>query len=123
MCPANIAEALSIHLFDTKVSAGTQILIFNLPSTLKDVDEYFAFNSSYFPEVSMLLLESKTNWNDNAQIPMLWDIAYRTCTGADSGVVLEYGMSRLETLKLEVWVCYSSSNKTEYKAKSYPSLD
>ena len=120
-CPANIAEALSIHLFDTKVSAGTQILIFNLPSALKDIDEYFAFSSSYFPEVSMLLLESKTNWNDNAQIPMLWDIAYRTGAGPDSGVVLgSEHVSARDFASLRYGFVTVPSNKTEYKATSAP---
>lgn len=31
----------------------------------------------HFPEYEVGIIQCKTNWNDNAQIPMLWDMVYR----------------------------------------------
>ena len=35
-----------------------------------------ALVSRDFPEVEIHIIQCKTNWNDNAQIPMLWDAVY-----------------------------------------------
>ncbi len=34
------------------------------------------------------IIQCKTNWNDNAQIPMLWDMIYRTKEFIDTGIVV-----------------------------------
>jgi len=39
----------------------------------KYIDE---LTDRYFKEYEVGVIQCKTNWNDNAQIPMLWDIVY-----------------------------------------------
>ncbi len=35
-----------------------------------------ALTARDFPEIEIHIIQCKTNWNDNAQIPMLWDMIY-----------------------------------------------
>lgn len=49
---------------------------FNSPKLLK---EYFNTQlKSKFSESELTVIQCKTNWNDNAQIPMLWDLIYQS---------------------------------------------
>jgi hypothetical protein len=41
---------------------------------IKDFAEYVANN---FTKLSVVLVQTKTNWNDNAQTPMLWNMVYK----------------------------------------------
>ena len=47
----------------------------------------------------MHVIQCKTNWNDNAQIPMLWDMVYKARVFADQSVTIGrngYNISRLK---------------------------
>ena len=35
-----------------------------------------ALTAGFFSEIEIHIIQCKTNWNDNAQIPMLWDMIY-----------------------------------------------
>ena len=39
----------------------------------------------YFGEISVHIIQCKTNWNDNAQIPMLWNMIYSSSNLINSG--------------------------------------
>ena len=39
----------------------------------------------YFGEISIHIIQCKTNWNDNAQIPMLWNMVYSSSNLINSG--------------------------------------
>lgn len=41
-----------------------------------------------FSKIEVSVIQCKTNWNDNAQIPMLWDMIYRTKEFIDTGIVV-----------------------------------
>lgn len=41
-----------------------------------------------FNKLEVSIIQCKTNWNDNAQIPMLWDMIYRTKEFVDTGIVV-----------------------------------
>ena len=41
-----------------------------------------------FSKLEVFVIQCKTNWNDNAQIPMLWDMIYRTKEFVDTGIVV-----------------------------------
>jgi hypothetical protein len=38
--------------------------------------EFSAFADTHFANLSVVLFQTKTNWNDTAQIPMLWNMVY-----------------------------------------------
>lgn len=40
------------------------------------VKAFHDYIDAHFTETSVVLLQTKTNWNDNAQVPMLWNFIY-----------------------------------------------
>lgn len=58
-----------------------------LPSGIKgDKNIYERLVLDNFSNVSLGIIQCKTNWNDNAQIPMLWDMVYRGDYSKSPGV-------------------------------------
>lgn len=37
-------------------------------------------------DIELGIIQCKTNWNDNAQVPMLWDMVYRASFGPGTGI-------------------------------------
>ena len=78
--PRTISDALAINISNIKTNTESDLIAFNVPQLLnneqydlKKIDEVLLAN----PLVSELsVIQCKTNWNDNAQIPMLWDLIY-----------------------------------------------
>lgn len=53
----------------------------------KVIDSYAAIVcEEYFGNFEMGVIQCKTNWNENSQIPMLWDIVYRLGKNVDSDI-------------------------------------
>jgi hypothetical protein len=57
-----------------------------------------------FGEVAVTVVQCKTNWNENAQIPMLWDMVYNTKDFRDSRIEVGIKNRNLSELK---WFAYS----------------
>lgn len=48
-----------------------------IPESSKEyIGELNALCEKYFDKIEIGIIQCKTNWNDNAQIPMLWEIVY-----------------------------------------------
>lgn len=43
-------------------------------NTIEKINDFITFN---FDKIEINVIQCKTNWNDNAQIPMLWDMIYK----------------------------------------------
>ena len=41
---------------------------------IEKINDFITFN---FDKIEINVIQCKTNWNDNAQIPMLWDMIYK----------------------------------------------
>ena len=50
----------------------------NLKGYKKKVD---SICKEYFDQIEVCVIQCKTNWNDDAQKPMLWDIIYSSAGG------------------------------------------
>lgn len=48
------------------------------------------FVCEHFSDLSVIVVQAKTNWNDNAQIPMLWNFIYKL---AAAGTIPQNGFS------------------------------
>lgn len=82
LVPSCISDAATITYGTNPTNSESDIIVIVFPddffgsgfSSVEEMSESIHSNSSRF-EVG--IVQCKTNWNDNAQIPMLWDMVYR----------------------------------------------
>jgi len=82
--PQVISESLSVTIANHQTNTESDIVIYSVPSvgklnelSLSDIDNLIRSN---IQDVELAVVQCKTNWNDNAQIPMLWDLIYNSNT-------------------------------------------
>ena len=78
--PKCFRDALTVSYGSISTNTESDISIFSIPESnklnspkTKDLNTYILSKMDY---VNFVNLQCKTNWNDNAQVPMLWDIIY-----------------------------------------------
>jgi len=86
--PACIADALTVNYGTTEANTESDLVMVTFPNEpeftqdtsmiagfdyVKDMDK---FCKQHIKQVKVGIIQCKTNWNDNAQIPMLWEIVY-----------------------------------------------
>jgi len=78
--PKTLSDALAISISNIKTNTESDLVAFNAPSfsngssyNLQGIDMALADNPL---GTELSVIQCKTNWNDNAQIPMLWDLIY-----------------------------------------------
>jgi hypothetical protein len=85
--PKSISDAISVMYHTTfKSNTESDLLAITLPDDPKLHSSFTSHNalmealdnciSKNFNKTSLTIIQCKTNWNDNAQIPMLWDLIY-----------------------------------------------
>ena len=80
LVPPVVSDAMAVKVKGVVTSKETDVIVIEVPSTSieleLDRDSINAVISSN-PELTRVgVVQCKTNWNDNAQIPMLWNIVY-----------------------------------------------
>jgi len=73
-----------------------------------------------FNALEVSVIQCKTNWNDNAQIPMLWDMIYRTKEFIDTGIAVgdkSYSIRDLSRFSY-CFVTVPSNKKDKFKPTS-----
>lgn len=87
LLPRFVTDAIAVKYNNFKSNTEADLIYIAFPEEVdwpvKDSNELF---SSYFDrilstafsmkDISIGIIQTKTNWNDNAQIPMLWDMVY-----------------------------------------------
>lgn len=80
LVPKVIGDALSVRVKGVPTTKETDLVAFSVPSgphlsgsTVADMDAAIRANPQ---ECRLGVIQCKTNWNDNAQIPMLWNVIY-----------------------------------------------
>ena len=80
LVPECIRNALTVTFSSIPTNTESDVSVFKIPdnellssSNLVDINFHL---SSRINDIDFLNLQCKTNWNDNAQIPMLWDLIY-----------------------------------------------
>ena len=80
LVPECLRNAITVTHSSVSTNTESDISIFNVPDeNLLSNHAVHALNlhlSSRMQQVNFLNLQCKTNWNDNAQVPMLWDLIY-----------------------------------------------
>lgn len=80
--PKVLFNALSVTISNNTTNSESDIVVFSVPNadglasiTLEDINELISRNTE---RTDLSVVQCKTNWNDNAQIPMLWDLIYNS---------------------------------------------
>lgn len=80
--PEVINNALTVTISNQQTNTESDIVVYNLEPnslsedpTIKDINDNVVNN---IENVELSVVQCKTNWNDNAQIPMLWDLIYNS---------------------------------------------
>ena len=80
--PQVLYDAFSVTISNQKTNTESDIVVYSIPNiknitklSLKDIDNLIRSNITL---ADTSVVQCKTNWNDNAQIPMLWDLIYNS---------------------------------------------
>lgn len=81
--PTSIKAALKIsYTGSAAVNADLDVMVVVAPNALNQLSGrnpkrlFSEFVEASFADCSVVVIQAKTNWNDNAQIPMLWNFIY-----------------------------------------------
>lgn len=84
LVPEAVNEALTVNYSNIQTNTESDIIVIVFPDDF-DFDSILARDTAGFSmiarkrisEIEAHVVQCKTNWNDNAQIPMLWDMVYK----------------------------------------------
>jgi len=95
LVPAPISDALTVNYGTFQANTESDILVlvfphgFTFPDDVKKEQQQFADDArSKIGDIEAHIVQCKTNWNDNAQIPMLWDMVYKSKGFKESGLTI-----------------------------------
>lgn len=91
--PQVLLDATTIRYGNHQTNTESDICVIVYPDDFKFPEPDASFLDQLDTEVSrrigdieLGIIQCKTNWNDNAQIPMLWDMVYRASFGPNTGI-------------------------------------
>lgn len=80
--PQVLYDAFSVTISNHKTNTESDIVVYSIPHAsnisnlnLSNIDSLIRTNIT---STNTSVVQCKTNWNDNAQIPMLWDLIYNS---------------------------------------------
>jgi len=87
--PEPISDSITVLYGKIKSNTESDLLAITFPDTCFNNKNNFLTTASLknylemeitnqFKKTELTVIQCKTNWNDNAQIPMLWDLIYRS---------------------------------------------
>lgn len=91
--PQTLLDATTIRYGNHQTNTESDVCVvvypkdFDFPvadkSFMKNLDAEIA---KRIGDIELGIIQCKTNWNDNAQVPMLWDMVYRASFGPGTGI-------------------------------------
>lgn len=96
LVPEPLMHAISVNYGSFKSNSESDLLVlifpkdFDLPIDI-DVGDKSAIDSEigkHFSKFGVGIIQCKTNWNDSAQIPMLWDMVYSSEGFGERGITI-----------------------------------
>jgi len=81
--PQVIRDSISVNIANISTNSESDILAYTVPNSLlktKDLNINDINNaiSANIHNEDLVVIQTKTNWNDNSQVPLLWDIVYKS---------------------------------------------
>ena len=77
--PPIISDALTVSISNHATNTESDLIAFNIVKNNLDILDLNSINNLILQnplDTDITVIQCKTNWNDNAQIPMLWDLIY-----------------------------------------------
>lgn len=91
--PRTLLDATTISYGNNQTNTESDVCVvvypddFSFPGTNKDFAKNLDLEiAKRIASIELGIIQCKTNWNDNAQIPMLWDMVYRASFGSATGI-------------------------------------
>ena len=122
--PKVLYDCIAVNIANNSSNTESDIIIFNVPDDNlfngKSVEELNDFLKDKIDRINLWILQCKTNWNDNAQVPMLWDLVYsaRTTRTNVSVGINGYSPSSLNDFRYAFATVPSQKNLSTYKSNS-----
>ncbi|CCY27421.1 putative uncharacterized protein [Acholeplasma sp. CAG:878] len=98
LLPQTIKDAITVNYgsFISNTEADIVAITFPDDSESQYIEEEGAsiltninnFITQNFDKIEINIIQCKTNWNDNAQIPMLWDMIYKVRTFENNNITI-----------------------------------
>lgn len=91
--PRTLLDATTIRYGNHQTNTESDVCVVVYPEDFEfpETDKGFMKNldgevAKRIGDIELGIIQCKTNWNDNAQVPMLWDMVYRASFGAGTGI-------------------------------------
>jgi hypothetical protein len=81
--PTSLLDTVAVRMGTTTSRSETDLMAYSVPGgmdwsqgPLDTVEQVNLRIKANFKKVTVVIVQTKTNWADNAQVPMLWDLIY-----------------------------------------------
>ena len=94
LIPGAVRDSLAITISNRTANTESDLVVLGfraVPTTEFTMDDLDAIIRANPLNLDLSVIQCKSNWNDNAQIPMLWDIVYNGAQGKNSHVAVGRG--------------------------------
>jgi hypothetical protein len=124
LVPEVVSDSLTVMYgnFPSNTEADLVGITFPITEYTDEVDSMESWNKlclANFEELEVCVIQCKTNWNDNAQIPMLWDMIYSSVGFTSRTAVGRNGYSIKNLKKFTyAFVTVPSNKRATYKIDS-----
>lgn len=129
--PEPLRKAVSVQISNTQTASEADLMAITFPDRLEYTQAPEAPQGSlkgrldklaekHFDEYGLCIIQCKTNWNDMAQVPMLWDMIYRAADFKDSRIHVGsngYNVDRLKQFRY-AFVTVPTNDPRKYTASS-----
>jgi hypothetical protein len=120
--PEGILNALSVTIANHSTNSESDIIVFSIPDagnlknlTLNEINELISSNQK---QSELSVVQCKTNWNDNSQIPMLWDLIYNS-TGQNRVANVSVGINGVSPMSFKRFSYAFMTVPTQKESKPY----
>ena len=110
--PDSITDAMTVSYGNTRVTSEADLVVLTFPDfpryaepmigeyAGKEILEYMNDNvRGDFASMELGIIQCKTNWNDSAQIPMLWNMIYSSKGFADQQIAVGINNRSIKQLR------------------------
>lgn len=105
LVPDVVRDALAVSYSNFKTNTESDLVAITFPPEVVNLAGEYSLKKlnevceTYIEKISLCNIQCKTNWNDNAQIPMLWDIVYQTTEFATHNISVGSNNRKLSHFK------------------------
>ena len=122
--PEVLFNCIAVTIANNTSNTESDILVFNVPhyeefkgNNVNDLNNFITQN---IQKIKLWVIQCKTNWADNAQVPMLWDLVYSSSINRSNVTVGNNGLSpsSLGDFRYAFVTCPTQKNLSKFKHNS-----